>query len=153
MNYYPPVGFYFKVEFSGIEGAGPKTVDTNFQEVSGLTAELEVEKFQEGGVNDYQHPLPKPAKYPNLSLKRGLLVDTKLVDWITNALDQFIIEPVNITVSLLNPKGEPLLSWEFTNAWPLKWDISGFNATDNALVVETIELTYQKFRRIKGNAN
>lgn len=153
MNYYPPIGFYFRVEFNDIDGVGPKSVDTNFQEVSGLTVELEVEKYQEGGVNDFQHPLPKPVKYPNLVLKRGFLPDSKLVDWLTKATDQFIIEPKGVNVALLNPQGEVLMGWEFTGAWPLKWEISGFNAMDNSLVVESIELTYQKFRRVKPNAN
>ena len=150
MNYYPPIGFYFRVEFEGI---GSKTVDTNFQEVSGLTQELEVEKFQEGGVNDYQHPLPKPVKYPNLVLKRGMLPDSKLVDWLNQAMDSFEITPKTINVALLKPDGEALMSWEFTGAWPIKWEISGFNAMDNALVVESIELTYKKFRRVNPNGN
>lgn len=149
MNYYPPVGFHFRVEFEGIEGAEKGSVDTNFQEVSGLTVELEVEKFQEGGVNDYQHPLPKPIKYPNLVLKRGLLVDSQLVEWLRNATENFVIEPKDLRVTLLNEKAEPLLSWSFTNAWPIKWEISGFNAQDNSIVAETIELTYKKFRRVK----
>lgn len=149
MNYYPPVGFYFRVEFVGIDGAGADTVDSNFQEVSGLTTDVEVEKVQEGGVNDFQHPLPKPAKYPNLVLKRGMLVDSQLVDWLRNAMENFVFEPKDLNVVLMNPKGEPLMSWAFLNAWPVKWDISGFNAQDNAIVAETIELTYQKFTRKK----
>ena len=150
MNYYPPVGFYFRVVFDGITGDASKEADANFQEVSGLTVEVETEKYQEGGVNDYQHPLPKPVKYPNLVLKRGLLIDSKLVDWLKDATENFIIEPKNLTVDLLNGDGEPLMSWAVTNAWPVKWDISGFNAQSDDIVAETIELTYQKFRVTKG---
>lgn len=148
MNYQPPVGFYFRVEFNGIGGAGKDTVDSNFQEVTGLTAELEVEKYQEGGENGFQHPLPKPAKFPNLVLKRGLLKDSKLITWLQDAIHNFKFDPQNVTVVLMNPKGEPLVSWEFVGAWPVKWDVSAFNSMDNSIVSETIELTFRSSRRL-----
>ena len=44
--YYPPVGFHFRVEFD-LPGAGDS--DMRFREVSGLSAELEEETYNEGG--------------------------------------------------------------------------------------------------------
>ena len=68
-GYYPPVGFHFKVEFIGVGNDN----DTRFQSVSGLTVEYDTESFKEGGENRYEHKLPVRTKYPDLSLKRGML--------------------------------------------------------------------------------
>jgi phage tail-like protein len=38
-----------------------------------------------------------------------------------------------------------LQTWNFTYAYPVKWSLSGFNATANSVVVESIELAYKKF--------
>jgi phage tail-like protein len=145
MNYYPPVGFYFRVEIT--DKAKIDTADSNFQEVSGLTAEIEVEKYQEGGENGFQHNLPKPAKFPNLVLKRGLLTNSEMIGWLNDAIQHFKFQPKNVTVTLMNSEGNPLVAWEFLDAYPIKWDISAFNAMDNSIVSETIELVFKSSRR------
>ncbi len=142
---YPPVGFHFEVKFE-LDGATDN--DVRFQEVAGLTAELGVETLQEGGENRFAHRLPGRAKYGNLTLKRGLTTDTALLDWFEAAVEGLAIEPVDVTVSLLNEQHEPLMSWSVTRAWPVKWSVSNFNAQNNAIVVDTLELAYQNFRRL-----
>ena len=89
-QYYPPAGFHFRVEFN-LDGI--KDSDVRFQEVSGLSAELGVEEVTEGGENRFPHRLPTRAKYSNLTLKRGLLTDSRLIDWCKNAIENFDFEP------------------------------------------------------------
>jgi phage tail-like protein len=142
--YYPPVGFHFKVEFSGL-GSGDN--DTRFQEVSGMTAEITTEELPVGGENMFTHRLPTRAKYGNLILKRGMLKDSDLISWFTNAIENFKFKPVNVSVYLLNENHDITSSWVFIKAYPVKWAISDFKAQDNSIVVETIELVYQYFTR------
>ena len=144
-SYYPPVGFHFKVEFS-LDGV--QEADARFQEVSGLTAELGIEEITEGGENRFVHRLPTRAKYSNLVLKRGMLNDSKLIQWFRDAVESFTFEPVDVLVTLLNEKNEPLAGWSFVNTWPVKWTISDFKAQEGAIVVETIELAYKYFTRV-----
>jgi len=146
-GYYPPTGFHFRVEFnlSGMDDG-----DTRFQEVSGLTSELGIEELSEGGENRFVHRLPNGGKYSNLILNRGLFVDSKLIDWCKDAIENFIFAPITINVTLLNEEHEPLAdTYSFINAWPVKWAISDFKAQENALVVETLELAYNYFTRSK----
>ena len=42
MSYYPPVGFYFKVQISGASSDD----DAAFSEVSGLDTEIEIEEIK-----------------------------------------------------------------------------------------------------------
>ena len=138
-----PVVFHFKVEF----GAGSPDRDNRFQEVTGLSAEMTVEELREGGLNQYVHKLPNDAKYGNLVLKRGYIEDSEVTEWCRNAIENFIFEPKDISVSLLNDEHEPLANWQFFRAWPVKWSISDFKAQENALVVESLEFAYDMFRK------
>lgn len=142
---YPPVGFHFRVDFVGL-AAG--TVDSRFQEVSGLAAELTVEELVEGGENRFTHRLPGPAKYGNLVLRRGMLTDSALLDWCEDAILHFQFQPVTVNVTLLNEQHKPLAAWRFERAWPVKWALSDFKAQENAIVVETLELAYSYFTRV-----
>ncbi|WP_299189545.1 phage tail protein [uncultured Aquimarina sp.] len=144
-TYYPPVGFHFSVEFTGLSTSEK---DHQFQSVSGLTVDIETEEITEGGENRFKHKIPVRTKYPNLVLKRGLLVDSKVVDWCKKAVENFDFEPINLIVKLLNEKHEPLLSWNIVHAYPIKWSIADFNAEESKVVIETIELVYNYYNTI-----
>lgn len=143
-SYYPPLGFHFKVEFPGV---GSGDADVRFQEVSGLTAEIGVEELAVGGENRFTYRLPVRAKYSNLVLKRGMLKDSGLIKWFNNAIQDFEFKPVDVNVYLLNENHEVSASWIFMQAYPVKWIISDLKSQDNSIVIETIELSYQFFRR------
>ncbi len=146
--YYPPVGFHFRVEFSL---TGLSNRDNRFQEVGGLSAELGVEELQEGGENRFIHRLPTRPKYANLTLKRGLLIDSGLIQWCRDAIENFSFAPTTVNVTLLNAEHEPLGPvYNFVRAYPVKWAVSDFKAQENGLVVETLELAYQYFTRISS---
>ncbi|MCG8573694.1 MAG: phage tail protein [Flavobacteriales bacterium] len=144
-TYYPPVGFHFRVDFEGI----PSGSDIGFQSVSGLNASVpNSETYEEGGENRFTHRLPKRASFENLVLKRGMLVGSELISWFKDALENLKFKPRNITVSLLNEEHEVLQAWQFYNAWPTKWNIDSFDAEKASVVAETIEFSYQFFRRV-----
>lgn len=142
---YPPAGFHFVVNF-GLSGATGD--DSRFQEVTGIEAELETISHKEGGENRFSYTLPVRGRYANLVLKRGLITNSKVVEWCRNAIENLDIDPVSIQVSLLNENHEPLQTWNFINAWPKKWSISGLNAMENRLVIESMEIVYQYFRKV-----
>ena len=150
--YYPPTGFYFKVEFLGVSGMDSDT-EQRFQDVSGLSFEIETEDHVEGGENRFVYKLPKRAKYPNLVLKRGMLQGTAILEWIKSAMNTYFtalvydFQPADILITLLDEEGAPLAVWNVVGAYPIKWSTSDFSAKDNNLVIETIELAYQYFEK------
>ena len=146
-GYYPPVGFHFRVEFGFLPSG---TNDARFQEVSGFSAELGTEEITEGGENRFSYRLPNRAKYGNLVLKRGLFTDSQLIDWCKDAIESFKFTPTTVNVTLLNENHDPVAdTFSFVNAWPVKWSVSDFKSQDNSLVIETLELAYTYFSRIK----
>jgi len=141
--FYPPTGFHFSVVF---ELPGQTDRDQRFQDVSGLSEEISTENITEGGENRFSYQLPERVSHPNLVLKRGMLIGSGLLRWIRNAMENFVFEPVNLTVTLLNELHLPVAAWYIVNAYPVKWNVSDFNAEENRLVIETIELKYQYFK-------
>ncbi|MEN8115392.1 MAG: phage tail protein [Bacteroidota bacterium] len=141
-TYYPPLGFHFKVEFLTIPG------EFEFQSVSGLSTEMKTEEYAEGGENRFSHKLPVRTSFPNLVLKRGMKVNSALALWCRSAIEQFVILPSDIIISLLNEEHEPLTVWYVAHAYPVKWSVSDFNAEENKLVIESIELAYNHFNVI-----
>lgn len=158
MRTYPPVSFFFAVVFQG-EDLDKELVETRFQSVTGLTVDFQTEPLKEGGENRFEYVLPTRTKYSPLVLKRGLVKNSKMVDWCMDAIHNFDIRPINLLVSLLHvnrpvddlpPLGiQPLMSWKVVNAWPRKWSVSEFDAEKSSVAIESLELNYQYFEAMK----
>lgn len=138
-----PVGFHFSVEF---DVPGAASGDMRFRDVSGLTMELEEFSYNEGGENRFSHKFPVRGRYPDLVLKRGLLVDSGLRKWIMDAVENLIVAPATVWVKLLNAEHQPLQTYSVFGAWPKKWVVSDFSGEASELVIETLELSYKYFR-------
>ena len=143
---YPPAGFHFRVAF---ELRGQSAQDVRFQEVAGLTTEVQYETVREGGENRFAHQLPVRAQAGDLVLKRALLPDSGVYRWARAAFDDFQFQPLNLVVSLLNARHQPVLSWQVVHALPKKWDVAAFNAEQNAVALETLTLSYRYARTLR----
>lgn len=141
VDYYPPWGFYYQVKFSISKNKN----DARFQTVSGLSVEYEYEDYKEGGENRFVHKLPVRTKYADLVLKRGMLVDSEVLNWCLAAFRDREFKPADLDIILMNEQGNPLRTWNVAHAIPKKWSVSDLNANENAIVIETLELTYQYF--------
>lgn len=147
--YYPPTGFHFIVSFEPrILGSYPGIPDVGFQEVSGLTSEITIEEYREGGENRFAHRLPNPASYSNIVLKRGTLIGSSLIRWYKESVENFIFEPFDLIIILQDENHLPVLAWNVISAIPVKWEVSGMNAMESQVMVESVELSYQYFKGI-----
>ena len=115
-----------------------------FTEVSGLGIEMAVEEVEEGGNNDFVHKLPGRCKFGNLTLKSGMTNSNVFLKWIFDVA-RGKIEKKHLSLILFNPEGRPLIRWEFTNAFPIKWTGPQFKADDTAVAIESIELAHEGF--------
>lgn len=146
-TYYPPLGFHFRVDF---QLPDITSTDIQFQEVDGLNVSVEMENYVEGGENRFVHKLPVRTAYSELTLKRGLLLDSGITKWIKDAIEKFEFQPANLLVTLLNEEHQPLAVWEIVNALPIGWVIDSFNASESKVVVENLKFSYQYFKVKKG---
>lgn len=137
-----PVSFYFQLSFKGVDAA--------FQEVSGITKEFKLEEIACGGENRFKYRLPTIPTSQNLILKRALIPKgSALGNWCAHTLDDGLantINPKDVRVSLMKSKKEPLITWEFFNAYPVKYAVSDLKSDENKIAIETIELAYTYFQ-------
>jgi phage tail-like protein len=140
---YPAPGFHFLVVF---ELVPQFPNDVRFQEVSGLTVSTEFEPWPEGGENRFAHQLPKSLQFNEIVLKRGKFLGSGVLHWARKAVERFEFKPTNLMISLLNEEHEPLYNWYVVNAIPKRLEISGINAMNNEILVETLALNYQYFK-------
>jgi phage tail-like protein len=158
---YPPVSFFFSVSFQGQfqgERLDKNLVETRFQSVTGLSVDMQTETLKEGGENRFEHILPMGTKYDALVLKRGLVKNSQMVQWCMDAILNFDIQPMNLLISLLHVQAAassqaakttaPLVTWNVINAWPKKWSVSEFNAEQNSIAIESLELNYSYFEML-----
>ncbi len=143
----PPIpGFHFNIVFELVPNF---PIDTYFQSVSGLKATMETESIKEGGQNRITYELPTGTKFEDLVLTRGLTEDiSALRKWCHNALDDFIFQPANAVITLLNENSIPIKAWYVSQAIPLGISLSDFNAMENNIVIETMTLKPQFFREM-----
>lgn len=152
-KFYQATGFHFLVEF---DLAGKKTVDIRFQSVSGLDSTLETETFKEGGENRFEHVVPTRRKFGPLVLKRGLLGPntSAVTNWLKETFEhntpgyQYHIVPT-IVIKLLGEDHQPLVHWTVNNVWPRSWKIGELNAERGEVLIETLELNYNRLVEVE----
>ena len=89
--------------------------------------------------------MPVRTKYADLVLKRGMLTNSTVLNWFIDAFNHRAFKPANVSVMLMNEKGEALRTWNVVHAIPKKWLVSDLIANESAVVIETLELTYRYF--------
>lgn len=123
-----------------------------FTEVSGLEVSIETEDIQEGGQNGYVHKLPGRMSWPNITLKRGFTRQDNLLSWLRECSgEQFAANQNKLTrktaaITLLDDAGRRLRSWDFDDAFPVKWSGPSFAASNGEAASESLEITHHGFR-------
>ena len=127
--------------------------DMAFQKVAGIGSSISTRKFNEGGENLFVHRLPDRVEYENLVLERGLVLIPSLISPVKklfeDAMEKTKFNPCDVLVILHGTKAIPLAAWKFRNAFPVKWKISDFNASDEAIVVDHMELAFQNMWSVR----
>lgn len=147
-NRYMPTAFRFAVGFL-IGGAAPNPVDTMFQSVSGLDFSVPTRRLYSGGQDSAQRSRPDGVLHSNLVLERGILIGSPLAIQAMLAIEHDDFLPSTVLVSLLSEETIPLVNWMFLKAFPVRWSFGDLDAGANTLMIEAIELTYEKLRVIR----
>lgn len=134
---WPLPSFYFKVSVDGIG-------DISCSEVSGLETEFDVIEYRAGDSPVFTKvKMPGLRKTSDVTLKKGMFKDDKAMwDWL-NQVNLNTIERKTVTVSLLDESGNPVKTWQLTNAWPKKITIEGFKSDGNTAAIETLILAHE----------
>lgn len=135
-NPYP--GFAFVVEIDGIATAA-------FREVAGLEGSVDVIEYREGADPLLSaRKLPGLVKYANVLLKRGLTDSRELYDW-WRSVAEGKPDRRNVAIVLLDRERNAVRRWLLRDAWPVRYAVAAFDAQQNEIAVETLELAHEGF--------
>ena len=132
----PYFGYNFAVELDGITSMG-------FKSCAGLDTSTTSTKYREGtDASLAQRELPALLHHSVITLSRGISADHALMDWRTDISNG---KPTrrDISIVLRNEQGVEKIRWNVKNAWPSKWTAPSFDATSDAVAIETLELTHE----------
>src|SRR4051794_30084585 len=90
-----------------------------FTQVTGLSAQVDVMEYPEGGVNTFVHRLPSRIKQGNVTLKRGVTSEKALMTWFQSSVVK--AQPADLSITILDETGGTVQTMSFRNAYPVKW--------------------------------
>jgi len=141
----PLPAFCFKVTVSI---AGCSNGEAFFKSVGGISMETEVTEYRAGGVNASTYKLVGATKWKNIVLKRGFTASKELLDWReawlkasgTKTRATITIEQMDTDLKTSKYK------WTFVEGWPVKWELSEYDAAKNEVAIETLEIAHHGIR-------
>jgi phage tail-like protein len=134
----PYKNFNFRVEIDNVSIAG-------FSECTGLTSELSVVEYREGGDNIVRK-LPGQKKFGNITLKRGITDSRELYEWHLNILNG-TVDRRNGSIILMDDARNDKVRWNFFDAFPQKYEGPALNAKGNDVAIETLTLCCERLER------
>lgn len=115
-----------------------------FTQVTGFSSQVDVLEYAEGGQNTFVHRLPTRTKQGNITLKRGVITSDKtLVDWYQKTVVQ--AQPVTLVITLKDTTDQAVRTWNFQNAYPIKWTGGDLNAGGTEFLTESLEVAHNGF--------
>lgn len=140
---YPMTTLHFTVSW------GDAQQTSNFSEVSGLTMEAEVIEYRGGADPQFStHKQPGLRKFSNVTAKRGIApaaAGNGLFEWY-NSITVGSVDRRDVTVSLLNEDGDPVMTWKIKEAWPVKLEGPGLKSTGTDVAIESVEFANEGIR-------
>ena len=115
-----------------------------FQKCDGLSFEVDLVEYRDSMM---PHPQKRPGirRYGNIKLIKGNVANTALWEWC-----QAIIggehERKNGSISVLSDSGDsnqPVVTFNFNDAWPLRWKGFRLDGMGKGSLVEEIELVVE----------
>ena len=134
---------FFRVEVDSIDSAA-------FRKCSGLKTESEVFEYQEGGDNETVRKLIGPTKASNLVLTKGYVSDPALFKWrdeIAASGTKKIARRNGSLVALAHDGKTEVGRWNFQKAWPVRWEMTEFDANTGQALCEVLELAVEKLSK------
>ena len=132
----------FRVEIDGVDQGG-------FREVTITESSQDPIEYREGTHPPTMRKIPGLIKYGSVTLKWGVTDSMALYNWRKSIEGgKTSSNRKNMAVVLIDEEGKEKSRWNFSNAWPTKYDAADFNATANEVAVETMEIAHEKMERV-----
>ena len=160
----PMENYRFYLVIEGGDNPLDEDIGMGFATVSSFGYSVEVEEISVGGINDRKIVLPKSVHSTNVTCTRGLTNNKGIYNWIEeikngkfnkrNMLLMAFGGGVSMPSAVLNEAANALTrvrkAWSFEDAMPVKWELSGFEAMGNGIVIETLEIAVENIKEVQA---
>jgi len=135
-DYWQLPKFYFSVDIGDF-------TDLPFQEVSGLDISTEAIEYRHSNSRNGTINMPSMVKYSDVTLKKGVFTeDNEFYNWI-NGVNLNTYQRSTVVIRLLNQEGNPEMTWELKNAFPIQVTPTDMNSTSSEAAIETIVFAHE----------
>ena len=130
--------FNFMVKLGDV--GGEDQVGGGFAEVSGLESEIVYAEYRNGNDKvNHVRKIPTLHKTGDVTLKRGLIGDLRLFEWLKATRDG-TIDRRTVTITLLDETRSPVCQWRLLGAQPRKWTAPALSARGKDVAIEELVL-------------
>jgi phage tail-like protein len=95
------------------------------------------------------HQLPNRVSHDTLKLERGFVIGTPLNLEFNIAMSSMQLQPGNVMLTLLDENGVPKAAWQYLKTYPLSWSVSDLDANSNEVMIDNMELAYERFLTLR----
>jgi phage tail-like protein len=154
---YPLPNYRFEVSLLSSDTYQPPSARTPlkvvragaFSDVTGMSGEMEILAYPEGGQNAFVHQLPGRHSWGRITFKKGVVLDRILWDWFDRGLNRSLGARRDGYVSLQDANGRVAITWEFRAALAAKWTGPDLSAGGTGAVsIESLEVVHQGLRQV-----
>ena len=128
------LGCYFRVMLGA-------DLDANFSSVRGLSYEIEMETYQEGGNNAGPRFFPVSLVPQRLILEGGIMSPMQMALWL-RAAELGTFPRVMGMIQLCDEKGVVLQTWTMLDAYPVKYEGPILDAMESKVAIASIEIMH-----------
>lgn len=129
--------FRFRVSMPGLPAG------MGFQKVSGLTREIGVVEYDEGGYS-HTHKLTGKEQGGEVTLEKGMFANTDLEEIYKRSLNNPDYR-TTVIIEQLDKFGKVARSWTLAEAWVSKWEGSELDATSEDVAIESITIQFEYY--------
>lgn len=131
----------FSLTIDGVEIA-------SFSELSGITSEVEVVEFLEGGNGTVIRVVPGKPFPPTVTLKRGMTSSMELWAWHEAVRTGDPSARKTADLVMYDHQGSPVARYHMENAWPSKLEIGALKAGASEVLLETVTIVCENLQRV-----
>lgn len=129
--------FRFRVSIPGLPAG------MGFQKVSGLTREIGVVEYDEGGYS-HTHKLTGKEQGGEVTLEKGMFANTDLEDIYKRSLNSPDYR-TTVIIEQLDKFDKVARSWTLAEAWVSRWEGSELDATSEDVAIESITIQFEYY--------
>jgi phage tail-like protein len=122
-----------------------------FSELAGISSSVDIVDYRPGTRQKQKvlKKLPGKRTPPTVTLRRGMTRNIEMAAWHELViLGDVAAARKNVTLTMYNEKGDPVVRYHLTNAWPSKLEIGALKAGASSVLTETVTLVAEFMQRV-----